>query len=64
MHAKIARGGKINRDEVLQTLSDAKHIYDGHSELLAEIQTLKNDIHKLKIENAFMLRLIENKEDK
>lgn len=63
LHAAIVRSKKVNIDQVVEILNEAKRIHDEALKMDAEIRRLKEENLKLKHENEFMLKLINAKDE-
>lgn len=67
LHAWLARcshGDPVDWDAVMEVLHRAKKIHEEALKLDAKCRDLMNDNMRLKHENEFMLRLINEKENK
>ena len=58
LHAKIARSAKPNREDVLDALSQAQRIHVEALRMDARIRELEADNLRLKRENEFLLRVV------
>lgn len=61
--AKIARSTKINRDDVMELLKSYAELHSIAQRMEAQINQLAGENLRLKHENEFMLRLVNNRND-
>ncbi len=61
LHAKVARAARPARDDVLALVDAAKKIHDVTVQLDARVREVEGENLRLKHENEFMLRLINQK---
>jgi hypothetical protein len=62
LHAKIARATKPSREDVLDVLAQAQRIHVEALRMDARIHELEADNLRLKHENEFMLRIVNDRE--
>lgn len=62
LFAKITRTEKPSKDDVMAALEGAQRIYEVAMQLDQRCRELANENQRLKHENAFMIRLIEDRE--
>jgi hypothetical protein len=63
LHAKIARSdGKVSRDDALSFLNETQRIYREAINMDVIIRELQAENLRLKYENEFMLRLINERD--
>lgn len=56
--ARIARASKINRDDVIHALNESQRIHNEAIKMSARIAELEAEVSRLRHENEFMLRLM------
>ena len=61
LHAKIVRAIKPSREDVLEVLAQAQRIHEEALRMDARIRELEADNLRLKHENEFMLRILDNR---
>ncbi len=62
LHARIARSRHPDRDALLDALEKMQRIHEAAQQLSARVTELEAETQRLRHENAFMLRLLSERD--